>query len=329
MREALDEWDDYSESDVPPPAATSPASVRLLVPSNAGGDRLDRVVSQLLPDYSRNRLQTWIEEGRVSVDGASRPGKYRLFGGETLVVEPAQEIASLADAAEDIPLQVVHADAHIIVVDKPAGLVVHPGSGIRNGTLLNALLHHFPETAGVPRAGIVHRLDRDTSGLLVVGRTLRAQTRLVEAMKARQIGRTYTALATGRIEARQWIDAPVGRDPKHRTRMAVVPSGREARTLVEPLELMPGATLLDCTLETGRTHQIRVHCRYIGHPLVGDPVYLTRKPTYPLLAAFPRQALHARRLELPHPDTGETCAWESPLPADLAGLLEALRDDGA
>ena len=326
MREAFDEWDDYSESDVPPPAADAPARMHLVVPAGAGGERLDRVLAQMLPDYSRNRLQTWIEEGRVSVDASVRPGKYRLFGGETLEVTPAAEIASLADAAQDIPLQVVHADAHIIVVDKPAGLVVHPGSGVASGTLLNALLHHFPETAGVPRAGIVHRLDRDTSGLLVVGRTLRAQTRLVESMKQRHIGRTYAALATGRIEGRQWIDAPVGRDPRHRTRMAVVPSGREARTLIEPLELLPGATLLDCRLDTGRTHQIRVHCRYIGHPLVGDPVYLTRKPASPLLAAFPRQALHARRLELPHPENGATCAWESPLPTDLAGLLEALRD---
>jgi 23S rRNA pseudouridine1911/1915/1917 synthase len=327
MREALDEWDDYSESVVPPMPADEPATLDLMVPADAAGERLDRILSRLLPDYSRNRLQTWIEEGRVSVDGVVRPGKYRLYGGETLQVTPATEIASLVDAAEDLPLRVVYADAHLIVVDTPAGLVVHPGSGVTGGTLLYALLHHFPETAGVPRAGIVHRLDRDTSGLLVIGRTLRAQTRLVEAMKARRIGRTYTALATGRIEGRQWIDAPVGRDPRHRTRMAVVPSGREARTLIEPLELLPGATLLDCTLETGRTHQIRVHCRYIGHPLVGDPVYLSRKPPSPLLAAFPRQALHARRLELPHPETGENCSWESPLPADLGELLTALRDD--
>ncbi|MBU3694247.1 MAG: RluA family pseudouridine synthase [Rhodocyclaceae bacterium] len=329
MREALDEWDDYSESDVQAPPADAPAALTLQAPADALGERLDRVLARLLPDYSRNRLQTWIEEGRVSVDGIARAGKYKLFGHETLKVTPATEIAALADAAEDIPLRVVHADADIIIVDKPAGLVVHPGSGIANGTLLNALLHHFPETAGVPRAGIVHRLDRDTSGLMVVGRTLRAQTRLVEAMKARQIGRTYTALATGRLESSQWVDAPVGRDPRHRTRMAVVPSGREARTFIEPLELLPGATLLDCTLETGRTHQIRVHCRYIGHPLVGDPVYLTRKPASPLLAAFPRQALHARRLELPHPVSGEACAWDSPLPADLRDLLEALRDDAA
>lgn len=285
------------------------------------------MLSRLLPDYSRNRLQTWIEDGRVQVDGAARPGKHRLYGGEVLLVWPAHEIAGLADAAEDIPLRVIHADAHIVVIDKPAGLVVHPGSGVRSGTLLNALLHHFPETAGVPRAGIVHRLDRDTSGLLVVGRTLRAQTRLVEAMKARRIGRTYTALATGRIETRQWIDAPVGRDPRHRTRMAVTPSGREARTLIEPLELLPDATLLDCTLETGRTHQIRVHCRYIGHPLVGDPVYLLRKPASATLANFPRQALHARRLELPHPETGVACVWESRPPDDLRLLLEALHDD--
>jgi 23S rRNA pseudouridine1911/1915/1917 synthase len=327
MREALDEWDEYSENDVLPLPAEAPAEIDLFAPADAGGERLDRVLALLLPDYSRNRLQTWIAEGRVSVDGAVRPGKHRLFGGERMQVTPATEIAALVDAAEDIPLRVVHADPHIIVVDKPAGLVVHPGSGVSSGTLLNALLHHFPETAGVPRAGIVHRLDRDTSGLMVVGRTLRAQTRLVEAMRVRAIGRTYTALATGPIEARQWIDAPIGRDPRHRTRMAVVPSGREARTLIEPLEVLPGATLLDCMLETGRTHQIRVHCRYIGHPLIGDPVYLSRKPASPLLAAFPRQALHARRLVLPHPETSEICGWDSVLPRDLRDLLGALRND--
>jgi len=322
----LEEWDDYSESDVPALPASTASPLRLVAPADALGERLDRILARLLPDYSRNRLQAWIEEGRVGVDGVARPGKHRLFGGETLEVRPADIIAALADAAEDIPLQVVHADADILVIDKPAGLVVHPGSGVAGGTLLNALLHHFPETAAVPRAGIVHRLDRDTSGLLVVGRTLRAQTRLVEAMKARAIGRTYTALATGRLESSQWVDAPVGRDPRHRTRMAVTPAGREARTFIQPLEPLPGATLLDCRLETGRTHQIRVHCRHLGHPLVGDPVYLARKPALPLLARFPRQALHARRLELPHPVGGAACVWESPLPPDLRDLLQALRD---
>lgn len=325
----MEESDDYSESEVPPQPETVSEPLRLLVPADALGERLDRVLAHLLPDYSRNRLQAWIEEGRIAVDGVARPGKHRLSGGERLEVRPASIIPALADAAEDLPLQVVHADADLLVIDKPAGLVVHPGSGVSHGTLLNALLHHFPETAGVPRAGIVHRLDRDTSGLLVVGRTLRAQTRLVEAMKARAIGRSYTALATGRLGSSQWVDAPVGRDPRHRTRMAVTPTGREARTFIQPVEALPGATLLDCRLETGRTHQIRVHCRHIGHPLVGDPVYLARKPTSPLLARFARQALHARRLELPHPQDAVVRAWESPLPPDLSDLLQALREDAA
>jgi 23S rRNA pseudouridine1911/1915/1917 synthase len=272
MRETPDEWDDYNESeDAPGPASATP--VTLTVPAEALGQRLDQVLARALPDYSRNRLQTWIEDGRVSVDGLARAGKYRLFGGETLQVTPATEIGALADAGEDIPLDVLHADADIAVINKPAGLVVHPGSGVANGTLLNALLHHFPETVAVPRAGIVHRLDRDTSGLLVVGRTLRAQTRLVEAMKVRAISRRYTALATGRIESTQIVDAPVGRDPKHRTRMAVTPSGREARTHITPLEQLDGATLIDCELDTGRTHQIRVHASHAGHPVVGDKIY--------------------------------------------------------
>jgi len=329
MREALEESDDYSESEVPSQPETVAEPLRLLVPADASGERLDRVLAHLLPDYSRNRLQAWIEEGRVAVDGFAHPGKHRLSGGERLEVRPAATIPALEDAAEDLPLQVVHADADLLVIDKPAGLVVHPGSGVSRGTLLNALLHHFPETAGVPRAGIVHRLDRDTSGLLVVGRTLRAQTRLVEAMKARAIGRSYMALATGRLGSSQWIDAPVGRDPRHRTRMAVTPSGREARTFIQPVEALPGATLLDCRLETGRTHQIRVHCRHIGHPLVGDPVYLTRKPASPLLAGFARQALHARRLELPHPKDAAIRFWESLPPPDLRDLLQALREDAA
>jgi 23S rRNA pseudouridine1911/1915/1917 synthase len=328
MRETPDEWDDYNESeDAPGPASATP--VTLTVPAEALGQRLDQVLARALPDYSRNRLQTWIEDGRVSVDGLARAGKYRLFGGETLQVTPATEIGALADAGEDIPLDVVHADADIAIINKPAGLVVHPGSGVASGTLLNALLHHFPETVAVPRAGIVHRLDRDTSGLLVVGRTLRAQTRLVEAMKVRAISRRYTALATGRIESTQIVDAPVGRDPKHRTRMAVTPSGREARTHITPLEQLDGATLIDCELDTGRTHQIRVHCRYIGNPLVGDPVYLSRAPRQALLAAFPRQALHARELALQHPISGKALRFESPLATDFSTLLQRLREEQA
>ena len=200
MRETPDEWDDYNESeDAPGPASATP--VTLTVPAEALGQRLDQVLAQALPDYSRNRLQTWIEDGRVSVDGLARAGKYRLFGGETLQVTPATEIGALADAGEDIPLDVLHADADIAIINKPAGLVVHPGSGVASGTLLNALLHHFPETVAVPRAGIVHRLDRDTSGLLVVGRTLRAQTRLEIQKLHRELGITSLFVTHDQVEA--------------------------------------------------------------------------------------------------------------------------------
>jgi hypothetical protein len=200
MRETPDEWDDYNESeDAPGPASATP--VTLTVPAEALGQRLDQVLAQALPDYSRNRLQTWIEDGRVSVDGLARAGKYRLFGGETLQVTPATEIGALADAGEDIPLDVLHADADIAIINKPAGLVVHPGSGVASGTLLNALLHHFPETVAVPRAGIVHRLDRDTSGLLVVGRTLRAQTRLEIQKLHRELGVTSLFVTHDQVEA--------------------------------------------------------------------------------------------------------------------------------
>jgi len=228
--------------------------------------------------------------------------------------------------AEDIALTIVYEDEALLVIDKPAGLVVHPGSGNWSGTMMNALLHHAPDLAQVPRAGIVHRLDKDTSGLLVVARTLAAQTDLVRQLQARSVKRQYLALVHGVLTGEGSVDAPIGRHPVQRTRMAVVRGGREARTHYLPREGFPGATLVECRLETGRTHQIRVHMASINHPLVGDPVYGRRRCGIPVLDAFPRQALHAWRLALVHPDLGRELAWESPLPADFAELLQTLRN---
>ena len=295
------------------------------VPADHAGLRLDQSVARLLPAHSRNRLQGWLREGRILVDGQRRDPKDKVWGGERLQVFAADEAAPRADRAEPIGLQVVFEDAHIIVLDKPAGLVMHPGSGVACGTLLNALLHHAPGQAGVARAGIVHRLDKDTSGLLVVARTIEAQTDLVRQLQARTVKRQYAALVHGAVELGGSVDAPLGRHPTQRTKMAVVGAGRHAVTHFAPLERFARATLVKCSLETGRTHQIRVHMAHIGHPLVGDATYGRRKSACATLDAFGRQALHAMRLGLLHPSTHLPMEWEAPLPADYSALLERLR----
>jgi 23S rRNA pseudouridine1911/1915/1917 synthase len=223
-------------------------------------------------------------------------------------------------------LAIVHEDADILVVDKPAGLVVHPGSGNRRGTLLNALLHHLPGNAALPRAGIVHRLDKDTTGLMVVAKTPAAQTDLVRQLAARSVRREYLALVRGTVGADGEVEAPIGRHPVARTRMAVVARGKPARTRYRVLERHADATLLECSLDTGRTHQIRVHMASIGHPLVGDPAYGAKRASgVAVLDDFPRQALHAARLALVHPRTGAACEWRAPMPPDFAALLDAIR----
>jgi 23S rRNA pseudouridine1911/1915/1917 synthase len=288
--------------------------------------RLDQALAKLLPEHSRMRLKGWIEAGHVAVAGAAATPRTKVAGGQTIVVREPPDAPAQADAGEAIALRVVHEDAALLVVDKPAGLVVHPGAGNRRGTLLNALLHHAPALAALPRAGIVHRLDKDTSGLMVVAKTATAQTDLVRQLQSRSVSRQYLALACGDLERGVTVDAPIGRHPTARTRMAVVARGKPARTHVEVLERHGIVTLLSCRLETGRTHQIRVHLASIGHPLVGDPVYgggrSTRLP--PALRAFPRQALHAARLALVHPLTGRLVEWSSPLPVDFAQLLAAV-----
>ncbi|MBI5784659.1 MAG: 23S rRNA pseudouridine(1911/1915/1917) synthase RluD [Rhodocyclales bacterium] len=300
----------------------------LTIPATCAGMRLDAALAQLFPEHSRSRLQAWMKDGRVSVDGAGADAKRKVLGGEVVHVTADAPAAESAHRAEAIDLPVVYEDEHLLVIDKPAGLVVHPGSGNWSGTMMNALLHHAPQLAAVPRAGIVHRLDKDTSGLLVVAKTLAAQTDLVRQLQARTVKRHYLALVHGEVAVPGSVDAPIGRHPVQRTKMAIVTrggSGRDALTHYAPRERFAAATLVECRLATGRTHQIRVHLASIGHPLVGDPVYGRRKSIDAVLDAFPRQALHAWRLALVHPATGEEMSWEAPLPPDFAGLLEACR----
>lgn len=313
---------DYSSED----SGAFPALIT--IPSDLGGLRLDLALARLYPEHSRSRLQTWIREGWVTLDGKSVDPKQKVWGGERLRVEPEGPTECSLDPPEDIPLSVLHEDAGLIVIDKPVGLVVHPGSGVSRGTLLNGLLHRFPELRGIPRAGIVHRLDKDTSGLLVVARTLQAQTDLVRQLQSRTVKRVYLAVVSGQPPEQGTVDAPIGRHPYHRTRMAVVDGGRDARTHYKVLERFDNAALVECRLETGRTHQIRVHLAHLGHPLVGDCTYQRRKKLGPGLDDFPRQALHARQLALVHPLSGEPLEWNSPLPTDFADLLARLRGGG-
>ncbi len=302
-------------------------TLALVVPAECAGLRVDQALARLLPEHSRSRLAAWAREGRIRLDDRPAEARRKVWGGERIVVAAAPAPAEAARLAEPIPLTVVFEDPHLLVIDKPAGLVVHPGSGHWQGTLLNALLHHAPQLDGLPRAGIVHRLDKDTSGLLVVAKTEQTQTGLARQLQARTVKRLYLALARGRVERDGSVDAPIGRHPRQRTRMAVVGSGRAARTHYRVLERFPDATLLECALETGRTHQIRVHLAALGHALVGDPVYGAKRRGDSPLASFPRQALHAWRLALRHPASGEEVSWEASPPEDFSRLLEGLRKE--
>ncbi|MBE9610349.1 23S rRNA pseudouridine(1911/1915/1917) synthase RluD [Chitinilyticum piscinae] len=318
------ELDDYSELD---------ERRVLTVPAECAGMRLDAALAQLIPDFSRSRLTLWIKDGLVDVDGQTITApKHKLWGGEALAVTAQPNPDEIAFTPEDIALDVLYDDDAIIIINKPAGLVVHPGSGNWSGTLLNALLFHYPELKTVPRAGIVHRLDKDTSGLMVVARTLSAQNNLVQQLQARTVKRHYLAVAQGQVGADGTVDAPIGRHPRDRVKMAVVHTGKPAITHYRVLERFNAHTLVECRLETGRTHQIRVHMAHIGHPLAADSVYNARpvkvSPEVDLaLEDLARQALHARKLALVHPETGKTMQWKAPIPADFDALLAALRFD--
>jgi 23S rRNA pseudouridine1911/1915/1917 synthase len=278
----------------------------------------------LLPQFSRSRLAQWIRDRRVELDGHPALPKARVGGGEEVLVYPVPDPAAMAAAPEAIALDVVYEDDAVLVVAKPAGLVVHPGRGNWSGTLLNALLAHAPQLKSMPRAGIVHRLDKETSGLLVVAKTLESQTSLVRQLQARTVKREYLALVHGTVARDGKVEAPIGRHPVQRTRMAVAARGRPSTTHYEVLRRFAHATLLRCRLETGRTHQIRVHMQSLGHPLVGDPVYGKKRSSDAVLAAFPRQALHAERLEFEHPASHATVAWQVSPPADMRALIAAL-----
>ena len=311
------------------------APIILTVPSNLGGLRLDQALQQMLPEYSRSRLQAWIKQGLISAEGQPVTAKLKVWGGEQIHIIPQAAPEENAFKPEAIALDLVHEDAHILVVNKPAGLVVHPAAGNWEGTLLNAVLHHAPQLNEVPRAGIVHRLDKDTSGLLVVAKTVTAQTALVRQLQARSVKREYRAIVWGQIWRNGSVNEPVGRHPHSRTRMAVVRGGKSAVTHYEVLERFAVHTYVRCLLETGRTHQIRVHMQHLKAPLVGDPVYgmrgiLPLRAMTPVLSEavqnFGRQALHAVRLGLLHPATGEPMEWQIELPADMKGMLEAMRE---
>ncbi len=301
----------------------------LTIPPEHAGKRLDQSLAELLPSYSRSRLQSWIESGHVLLAGAAANRKQKVWGGENVQVTPEALPEETAYQAEDIGLNIVYEDDAILVIDKPAGLVTHPGAGNWQGTLLNALLHYLPLAATIPRAGIVHRLDKDTSGLMVVAKTLEAQTQLVRDLQARTVKRVYWAVAHGVFtRAEGSIDAPIGRHPTQRVKMAVHEKDRSgskpALTHWKVLKQFPHATWVECRLATGRTHQIRVHLTHLGHPLLGDPVYRGKHQNVPGLPPFHRQALHAVRLGLVHPSTGEAMEWEAPPPQDFADLLAAL-----
>ncbi|GGO88230.1 pseudouridine synthase [Marinobacterium nitratireducens] len=296
--------------------------------------RLDQAIAQLFPDYSRSRLQGWIKDGCVSVDGEQKRPRDKLLGGELIRVEAELERIE-GHKAQDIPLDIVYEDEDILVLNKPAGLVVHPAAGHADGTLLNALLHHSPEIAQVPRAGIVHRLDMDTTGLMVVAKTIQAQTELVGQLQERSMGREYEAVVQGVMTGGGMVDEPMGRHNRNRQKMAVVAIGKEAVTHYRVLHRYRAHTHIRLKLETGRTHQIRVHMAHINYPLVGDPLYGGRfrlpkgvgESLIKELRGFNRQALHAKKLELWHPSTGELMSWEVDLPGDMQQLLAALQRD--
>lgn len=301
------------------------------IPLEFSGQRVDWVLAQMFPDYSRSRLQEWIKQGAVCLDGRQPKPRDKVLGGEAVRIDARLEPDARVEP-EPLTLNIVYEDDAVLVVDKAAGWVVHPGAGNPSGTVQNALLHHAPALARLPRAGIVHRLDKDTTGLMVVAKTLAAHKSLVDQLAARTVQREYTALAAGRFTAGGTVEAPIGRHPVDRKRMAVVDSGRPAVTHYRLAERYPAHTLLQVFLETGRTHQIRVHMAHIGHPLVGDATYggrrkLPKSASAALISAVTelnRQALHAYRLELINPTTGEQQSWQAELPDDFQQLLTAL-----
>lgn len=306
------------------------------VPDNLAGQRLDQALATMFPEYSRSRLKSWILAGCVKIDGGEMRPRDLVAGGETVELQPEEE-PGVVSGPEQMGLDIRFEDADLLVVNKPAGLVVHPGAGNRRGTLMNGLLYHEPRLMELPRAGIIHRLDKDTSGLLLVAKNLQTHTALVRMLAAREISRRYVALCVGVLTGGGTIDAPIGRHPVDRLRMSVRENGKPAVTHYRVLERFVAHTYISVELESGRTHQVRVHFAHLRHPLVGDPVYGGRMKLPPAANAdlvdklrnFRRQALHAASLKFSHPVTRESLVVEAPAPADFQALLEALRNHAA
>jgi 23S rRNA pseudouridine1911/1915/1917 synthase len=314
------------------------AQISVQIPMTSGGERLDIALQQLLPQHSRSRLQAWIKADLVRMDAKSVTAKTKVWGGEQVHINPPANAQENAFKPEDIPLDIIYEDDTILVINKPAGLVVHPAAGNWSGTLLNALLHHLPQLSDVPRAGIVHRLDKDTSGLLVVAKTLEAQTSLVRQLQARTVKREYRAIVWGIMWRHGTVNQPIGRHSHARTKMAISRTGKPAVTHYEVLERFGTNTYVRCQLETGRTHQIRVHMQHLKAPIVGDNVYGIgniiphKQMTQTLrdaITGFNRQALHAIKLGLIHPKTNEFMEWQIELADDMRALLEAMRHEDA
>ena len=315
---------------------TQNTPIALIIPQDLGGLRLDQALQRMLPEHSRSRLQAWIKEGLVTLNGEASTSKSKVWGGEKVLVHAKEKPEASAFIAQDIPLNIVYEDDHILVINKPAGMVVHPAAGNWDGTLLNAIMHHVPHAKDLPRAGIVHRLDKDTSGLLVVAKTLAAQTSLVRQLQARTVKREYRTIVWGQVWRNGKIDQPIGRHSHSRTKMAINKMGKPAVTSYEVLERFAVHTYMRCNLETGRTHQIRVHMQFLKAPIVGDSVY-GYKGIIPLRAmtqtlkdfvqGFDRQALHAIKLGLIHPATNESMEWQIELADDMKALLEAMRHE--
>ena len=303
-----------------------------IIPFELGEQRLDRAVSELMPDHSRSRIQGWIKSGAVKVNGEERRPRDKVATNDVVSVYAEIEVQERW-GAEDIALEVIYEDDDIIIINKPAGLVVHPAAGHPSGTLVNALLHHCPDIGKLPRAGIVHRLDKDTTGLMVAAKSLIAHTSLVCQLQDRSMGREYEAIVTGVMTGGGYINEPIARHPQNRIKMAVHPFGKPAGTHYRLVDRFESHTHLRLKLETGRTHQIRVHMAFLHYPLVGDPVYggRLRVPVgasdelNETIRGFKRQALHAKKLTLEHPATGEELSWEVDLPEDMQCLLQMLK----
>jgi len=304
------------------------------VPETLNGHRFDQALVNLFPQYSRSQHQQWIKNGQTTLNGQQHRPRDKVQTGQTVTINASLENES-SWAAQNIPLNIVYEDEHLIVIDKPAGLIVHPGAGNPDQTLVNALLYYDPKLAHLPRAGIIHRLDKDTTGLLVVARSLEAHNALTKAMQDREIKREYEAIVQGVMVAGGDIEAPIGRHPTKRTQMAVTQAGKPAITHYRVLQRFHAHTHIRIQLETGRTHQIRVHFQHSNYPLVGDKTYIKRVKIpagitdnlKQALKTFPRQALHAIALSLSHPISGKVLTWESPLPTDMCELIVALQED--